>query len=70
MAVPSRYRKFFVKILIERNVNISNLLNFFLILLKCKLHLEASNVYTNSLGVYSFCTQPNVVNTSINLRKK
>ena len=44
----SAYKRFFVKILIETNVNISNELNF-------------SDVY--------LCIRPNVVYTSINIRK-
>ena len=34
----SAYIRFFVKVLIETNVNISNELNFSDVLLKCKLH--------------------------------
>ena len=35
----------------------------------CKLHWVASKVYMNPFGVHSFCTRPNVIYTSINLRK-
>ena len=52
----SAYVRFFVNVLIEMNVNISNELNF-------------SEVYRSIFGVHSLCTQPNVVYTSINLRK-
>ena len=36
---------------------------------KCKLHWVASKVYMSLIGIHSLCTQPNVVYTSINLRK-
>ena len=42
---------------------------FFLMLSKCKLHWVASKVYMSLIGIHSLCTQPNVVYTSINLRK-
>ena len=52
----SAYIRFFVKVLIETNVNISNELNF-------------SDIYRNvnysgllaKFGLHSFCTNPNVV---------
>ena len=54
--------KIFIKILIEMNVNISSELNFsddF----RCRIHWVASKVNMNPFGF------PNVVYTSINLKK-
>ena len=52
--------KIFVKVLIEKNVIISNEVNFSDGLLKCKLHWVASKVYMNPFGVHSLCMLPNV----------
>ena len=55
----SAYIRFFIKGLIDTNVNISNELNF--------SDVYRSVNYIGSLGVYSLCTRPNAVYTSINL---
>ena len=62
---------FLLKFLIEKNVNISNELNFWLFwcLSKYKLHWVANKVYMNPFGIHSLCTLPNVVYTSINTGK-
>ena len=61
----SVYIRFFVNVLIEMKVNISNELNF--------SDVYRSVNYIGSLakfkGVHSLCMWPNVVYTSINLRK-
>ena len=60
--------KIFIKILIQMNVNISSELNFsddF----RCIIHWVASKVNMNPFGVHSLCMWPNVVYTSINLKK-
>ena len=56
--------RFFIKVMIETNVNISNELIFSWSLSKCKLHRIASIVYMNPyMNPYRFhllCKQPNV----------
>ena len=56
-------------VLLEANVNIGNERNFYRCLSKSKLHLIASKVYVNPFRDHSLCIRPNVVYTSINLRK-
>ena len=63
-----RLYKIFVKILIDTKVNISNEL-FFGYLSKCKLPWVSSKVYMKPFVAHSLRMQPNVVYTSINLRK-
>ena len=48
----SSYTRLFVKFWVEKNVNVSNELSFFLY----KLHWVASNVYNNPLGLHSLCS--------------
>ena len=51
----STYFRIFVKVLTERNVNISNEFNFSDVLSKCKLHLSLARTPKHSL-----CARPSV----------
>ena len=55
--------KIFIKVLIGRNVNISNELYF------SDVYRSKHDIYTNPFGIHSLCTRSNVVCTSINPRK-
>ena len=62
----SAYTRFFVKNLIETNVNISNELNIFSDVYRSVKHNGSLAKFTCT---HSLCTQTNVVYTSIKLRK-